>query len=63
MDNKQKALIYDDCVRETDKLQRTISKIKAENITNMPPHLEKEIKENERKISIIVGRLENLFKE
>jgi hypothetical protein len=62
MTNQQKAQLYDNYIYESDKLQRENSRIKSENTGNIPPHLEKVIIENERKISIIVRKLEDLFK-
>ena len=62
MDNAQKAIIYDDLVRESDRLQRINSKIKSEYVGNIPPHLQEEINQNNAKIAMLVGKLENLFK-
>lgn len=62
MDNHEKAAIYDDCVRESDRLQRENSKIKSEYTTNIPQHLQTVINQNEAKIALLVGRLESLFK-
>jgi hypothetical protein len=62
MDNRNKALIYDDCLRESDRLQRENSKIKSEYVGNIPESLMQKIKENEAKIAILVIKLENLFK-
>lgn len=62
MDNSQKAIIYDDCVRESDRLQRENSKIKSEYVTNIPQHLQEVINKNDAKIASLVGKLEGLFK-
>ena len=62
MDKAQKAMIYDQCIRESDKLQRENSKFKAEYVANIPPHIEKQIKENEARIAVLVGRVESLFR-
>jgi hypothetical protein len=62
MDNNQKAAIYDDCIRESDRLQRENSKIKSEYTTNIPQHLQEVINKNEAKIASLVGKLEGLFK-
>ena len=61
LSNEQKAMIYDDCVRESDRLQRITSKIKSENTGNIPPNLQQVINENEQKIAGLVRRLEGLF--
>ena len=62
MTNQEKAIIYDNCTRESDKLLREISKYKSEYATSIPPHIEKEIKIREARIAVLVGRLESLFK-
>lgn len=62
MTNEQKAKVYDDCLRESDRLQRENSKIKSQYVTNIPPDMQKKINENETKIALLVGRLEGLFK-
>ena len=62
MDNNQKAAIYDECIRESDKLQRENSKIMSENPISIPPHLQKIIDSNNRRISELVRKLESLFR-
>jgi len=62
MNNPQKAQIYDECLRESDQLQRENSKIKSEFAGNIPPHLQEKIRVNEARIAVLVGKLENLFK-
>lgn len=62
MNNAEKAIIYDECLRESDKLQRENSKIKSEFAGNIPPQLEEKIRVNEAKIAVLVGRLENLLR-
>lgn len=62
MTNDQKAQIYDDCVRSVEILQRKISKLKSEYVTNIPPHVQNEINESEKKIAVFVSRLENLLR-
>ena len=62
MDNAEKALIYDECLRESDQLQRMNSKIKSDYAGNIPPHLQEQINKNTARIAVLVGRLENLFK-
>lgn len=61
MDNNQKAIIYDECVRESDILQRENSKIKSEYVTNIPPYLQEVINRNNARIEVLVKKLENLF--
>ena len=62
MTNDEKAKIYEDCLHESDRLQRVNSKIKSEYAGNIPPHLQEEINKNTAKIAMLVGRLESLFK-
>ncbi len=61
MNNAEKAIVYDDLLRESDRLQREISKIKAEFVGNIPPMQQQKIDENNRKIAGLVTRLESLF--
>jgi len=61
MKNEDKALIYDECLRESEKLQRINSKIKSEHATNIPQHLQEEIDRNNVKINSLVRKLESLF--
>lgn len=61
MTNEEKAKIYDDCLHESDRLQRINSKIKSEYVGNIPPHLQAEIEANNVKIAYIVNKLEGLF--
>ena len=62
MNNQDKATIYDNCLRESDTLQRQNSKLKSEFAGNIPPHIQVEIDRNDRRIAELVTKLENLFK-
>lgn len=61
MTNEQKAIIYDDCIRESEQLQRKISKLKSEYTTNIPQNLQEEIDKNNVRIDFLVKKLESLF--
>jgi hypothetical protein len=61
MTNEQKAIVYDDCIRESERLQRINSKIKSEHTTNIPQNLQEEIDRNNVKIDLLVKKLESLF--
>ena len=61
MNNAERAHIYDECLRESDLLQRQNSKIKSDFAGNIPPHMQQKIHENEQQIAYLVKRLENLF--
>ena len=62
MNNEQKAILYDDLLRESDRLQRINSKLKSEYVTNIPANIQKQIDENNAKIALLVGKLENLLR-
>jgi hypothetical protein len=61
MTNEQKAIMYDDYIRESERLQRINSKIKSEHATNIPQNLQEEIDRNNVKIDLLVKKLESLF--
>lgn len=61
MTNENKALIYDECIRESDKLQRINSKIKSEYVGNIPPEQQSIIDANNARIYILVEKLNSLF--
>jgi hypothetical protein len=61
MNNQEKAIIYDDCIRQVEVLQRENSRLKSQYVTNIPQHIQKVISENEIKISKFVKKLESLF--
>jgi len=62
MNNEQKAQEYDNLIYMSDKLQRVNSKLKSEYAGEIPPSIQKEINENDKKISEIVTKLENLLR-
>ena len=62
MNNQEKAIVYDQLLFESDKLQRENSKIKSEYVTNIPPHLQAVIDKNNARIATLVVNLENLFR-
>jgi len=61
MDNEEKGRVYDECIRESDALQRVNSKIKSEFVGNIPPDQQLIIDENNRKIAKLVKQVESLF--
>ena len=61
MNNEEKSMIYDNCLRESDQLQRENSKLKSEYVGNIPPHIQKQIDSNNNRIAELVRRLESLF--
>ena len=62
MNNQEKALIYDQCIRDSDRLQRENSKLKSEYPINIPNDVQKIIDSNNAKIAVIVKKLESLFR-
>lgn len=61
MTNAEKAIIYDNCIRESDRLQRENSKIKSEYSTNIPPDKQLILDKNKVRIAELVKKLESLF--
>jgi hypothetical protein len=61
MNNADKAIIYDNCLRESDLLQRENSKLKSQYVGNIPPQIQEQINQNNNRIALLVNRLENLF--
>jgi hypothetical protein len=61
MTNEEKAIVYDNCIRESERLQRINSKIKSEHTTNIPQNLQEEININNVRIDFLVKKLESLF--
>ena len=62
MTKEEKAQIYDNLIRESDILQRTNSRLKSEYVGNIPPNIQTQIDENNKKIALLVGKLENLLR-
>ncbi len=62
MNNEEKGLLYEQYLHEADTLQREISKIKSENVINIPPDLQLLIDNNHMKISLLEIKVQNLFK-
>jgi hypothetical protein len=62
MTNQEKAIIYDECLRESDILQRQNSKLKSEYAGNIPYDIQEQINRNDKRIAQLVSKLESLFK-
>lgn len=62
MGNLEKAQIYDECLRQSDALQRQNSKFKSEYAGNIPQNIQEQIDKNDKQIATLVQKLENLFK-
>lgn len=62
MNNQDKAIIYDNLLRESDLLQRENSKLKSQYVGNIPQQIQEQIDRNNNRISVLVSRLEGLFK-
>jgi hypothetical protein len=62
MTNQEKAILYDELIRESDKLQRINSKYKSDYVTNIPENIQQEIDKNNERLSLLVNRLEALLR-
>ena len=62
MTQQEKAIVYDQLIRENDILQRENSKLKSEYATNIPLNIQKIIESNDARMAVLVRRLESLFK-
>lgn len=61
MTREEKAMAYDEYIRESDALQKINSKLKSEYPINVPQEIQKQIDTNTEKINSLVRKLENLF--
>jgi hypothetical protein len=61
MNNQEKAIVYDQLLFESDKLQRENSKLKSQYVGNIPQDVQLVIDRNNTRIAVLVGRLESLF--
>lgn len=61
MTQQEKAMVYDQLIRESDILQRENSKLKSEYVGNIPPDIQNLITKNDNRISELVRKLESLF--
>lgn len=61
MTKEEKAKLYDDYIRQSDKLQRENSRLKSKYVINIPEDVEQRILENNVKIAELVKKLEKLF--
>lgn len=61
MTTAEKAIMYDNLLHESDRLQRINSKLKSDHTGNIPPNVQSQIDENDKKIHFLVKKLESLF--
>lgn len=61
MTREEKAALYDNYLRESDRLQREISKIKSEYVFNIPPNMQEIIDRNNARLDVLVKSLEKLY--
>jgi hypothetical protein len=61
MTQNEKADFYDECIRENDRLLRENSRIKSEYVGNIPTELNDQIKRNEARIALLVGKIEQMM--
>ena len=62
MTNEEKGIIYDNCLRESDRLQRENSRLKSQYVTNIPPQIQEQIIQNNARIAVLVNKLDNLLR-
>jgi len=62
MTQEQKAQAYDNYIREGDRLQREISRIKSQYPITMPENEQKIIENNQMKLNELQIKLQNLLK-
>ena len=61
MTREEKAALYDNYIRESDRLQRENSKIKSEYVINIPPNMQEIIDRNNARLDVLVKNLESLY--
>ena len=61
MTREEKAVLYDNYIRESDRLQRENSKIKSEYVFNIPPNMQEIIDRNNSRLDVLVKNLEKLY--
>lgn len=61
MTREDKARLYDEYIRESDRLQRENSKIKSEYVFNIPPNMQEIIDRNNARLDVLVKNLERLY--
>ena len=61
MTREDKARLYDEYIRESDRLQRENSKIKSEYVINIPPNMQEIIDRNNARLDVLVKNLEKLY--
>lgn len=61
MTREEKAMLYEDYIRESDRLQRENSKIKSEYVFNIPPNMQEIIDRNNARLDVLVKNLERLY--
>jgi len=62
MDNNEKANLYDQYVREANRLQSEITSLKAKYVLNIPEEIQKKINFKNQRINELEKKLINLYK-
>ena len=62
MTQEEKAQAYDNYIREGDRLQREISRLKSQYPITMPDNEQKIIENNQKKLNELQVKLQNLLK-
>ena len=61
MTREDKGKLYDEYIRESDRLQRENSKIKSEYVINIPQNMQEIIDRNNARLDVLVKNLERLY--
>lgn len=60
--NEEKAALYDQYVRNGNRLEREISKLKADYVTNIPPNIQEQIDNKKVELDFWQKKLEELYR-
>lgn len=60
--NENKAMAYDNIVRQADRLQREISQLKAQYPINMPIEMQEKVEHNQTQLVILENKLKDLYR-
>lgn len=60
--NEEKAALYDQYVRNGNRLEREISKLKADYVTNIPIHIQQTIDKKKGELDFWQKKLEDLYR-
>ena len=59
--NENKAALYDQYVQNGSRLEREVSKLKSDYVTNIPPHIQEQIDKKKEEIIFWENKLKELY--